>query len=806
MLSRRNFLASPGIAMPARAFSAAGPEAISIKAGEGAGPAPAGAPVETSVPFARGERRDASALAVFTAAGKPVLTETRVAMRWPDGSIRWLGVTFEPEAGPGEYQLRAGSAPQAEDLVSETGGTLTLDTGESVFRFSRGWLESLGGAAGFELTVTRWDGVRFRASEGSPSATVEERGPLKATIRLDAKALFDVIVRLTAYRGRPEALLSIAWINATGNLSEQVRDIRAAFPFRFTPSRLVFGCERGVYDGPYLEDWPLHILQEDHNRYWARHRNPDGRLQRVSSGGCDGERCPGWLYLDGKERRLGIWVPRFHEEYPSEIALEAGELSAGLWPERAAPHLMTRPLLPANPDGERPYVKTKYWPVLPHPYVAFLDSEKKSLDARQGMAKTQEIVVCPTAGGGAPALFEKKWWRGSLAPVRGHVDPAAVGASAATGPLVARGKAAGGDFDALFDEAFHCLTAQAVELKCIGKFDYGDFRYFTAATDYMCHPGTKWGAMGEMPREGYWHNNECDTLLGLLLYYLRTAEPAAWERSRALARHLLDVDIRHHPHWGMYTHSYGHCYVETAPAGEPDHSWLLGLLVWAGAAADPLAWDWALRCGEELTRFRRDFTRSDARTVAVHLHMMCQFYGYTGEKRFLEAASAPARAFLAHQNEDGSWPAYMANMERSRAPGFVDHAALALADYFAITGESAVRAAVDRAIEWMRSEPGELEHPLVLHALAVLGETTGERRYADLARQILGHFRERQNRTSNPLARGDIAWAQWGVNNPEAARGTGRPPQLLNQVRPLAVSALLAYGQRSLASIERVER
>jgi hypothetical protein len=586
-----------------------------------------------------------------------------------------------------------------------------------------------------------------------------------------------------------------------------VRDIRVVFPFAFEPDRLVVGCERGVYDGPFLKDWPVHFLQEDHNSYWAKTVNPDGRIQNLSSGGCNGERCPGWLYVERPDRCVGVWVPRFWEEYPNEIAVRVGELSVGLWPERATEHMLTKPRLPANPDGERPYIKTKYSPVLPHPYVAFLDPERKCLDVRQGMAKTQEIVLSVWAGQGE-ASFEKKLWSRSLKPVRGHVDPAYAAATAAAGPMAPRDPRLSA-YDGLFDESFGWLHRHIDHAKCYGKFDYGDFKYFTAATDYMTHPGTKWGHMGEMPREGYWHNNEGDTLLGLLLYYLRTGSPLAWERTSIAARHLLDIDIRHHPFWGMYTHSYGHCYVETAPAGEPDHSWLLGLLLWSGVSGDPVARDWVIRSGEQLARFDRDFRQADARTVSVHLHMMCQFHQHTGEPKYLEAARAPAKALLEVQNADGSWPAYMANLERSRAPGFTDHAVMALADYHAITGEPGARQAVDRAIEYMRgvktgTPVGELDSPFVLHALAVLAEKTSSGTYARTCREILEHFRSVQNRSNSLYGRGDVAWAQFGVHNAARGKAAGRPPQFLSQARPLTVGALLAYGQRCLASIAKL--
>jgi hypothetical protein len=45
--------------------------------------------------------------------------------------------------------------------------------------------------------------------------------------------------------------------------------------------------------------------------------------------------------------------------------------------------------------------------------------------------------------------------------------------------------------------------------------------------------------------------------------------------------------------------------------------------------------------------------------------------------------------------------------------------------------------------------------------------------------------------------------AQWGVNNPDGALGTGRPTQFLGQTRPLIPSCILAYGSPALAAIAR---
>ncbi|MGD0921101.1 MAG: hypothetical protein ABSA70_04965 [Terriglobia bacterium] len=820
--------------LPTRAAGEPAPDALTdgpivIHVPSPAGPPPLGAPVELSVPFPRGGLRHPEKLAIYSPDGKAVMAQFRPALKWPDGSIRWLAIAFEAASGPGDYVLREGETPRVPDLVSEIDGRVVLDTSEillSIARSGKGWLEMMAapdsagkaqpmvkGAFAGDLVLTRHDGKAFRASlDGNTRhVVVEECGPVRAQVRIEGKcraedneSLLDYIIRCTAFRGRSEVRLGVTWINATNNPSEQVKDIRLVFPYEFEPERLVIGCETGVYDGPFLKDWPVYILQEDYNWYWAKTRNPDGRVQNLSSGGCNGEHSPGWLCIQDRERCLGVWVPNFWEEYPNEISLRQGELSVGLWPERAIDHLLSKPLLPANPQGERAYSMTKYRPILPHPYWAFVDPKKKCLDARQGMAKTQEIVLSVWAGRGETPTFEAKWWRKTLKPVRGHLEPEYVARTEALGPISPRDPERFPQFDQLFEESFGWLNRHIDLLKCYGKFDYGDFKYFTASTTYMGHPGTKWGEMGEMPREGYWQNNEGDQLLGLLLYYFRTGAPAAWERCKIVARHLLDLDIRHYPHWGMYTHSYGHCYVTVGEGGEPDHSWLLGLLAWAGVSGDPIVWDWLIRCGDYLVGLEPEFIQGDARTASLYLHMMCQFRRYTGEQRFLAATEVPLKTLLKFQNPNGSWPAYLGNVNKPQITGFIDHAMMALADYYAMTDDRPCLEALERAFRYVIGPHGIAESmdvsPLALQGLAVLAEKTGNPQYREAVLSALKKIRTIQDRSPDPYGRGDT-WAEWGVNNPEGAKGTGRPPQFLGQTRPVTVGLILSYAQPSLAII-----
>jgi hypothetical protein len=773
--------------------------------------------VEASVPFPEGKLRDSGKLAILSPSGRPVLAQKRAASHWPDGTIRWLAVVFEAESGPGNYTLGEGTGTDAPPILTEEGRVVRVNTGALSLSISpAGWIETpVTGPLCCDLLLTRHDGTVFRAAlDGdSRAVTIEERGPVRCALRLegvcraeDGAKLFDYIIRLTAYRLRPELHITATWINTTANAGEQLRDIRLTVPFRFAPERLVFGCDGSVYDGPYVKGWPVYLLQDDHDRYWAKTVNPDGRTQHLASGGANGAHCPGWLYAACGDRALGVWVPNFWQEYPNEISLRDGELSVGLWPERAAAHLAARPVLPRNPFGDRTYSNTKYWPVMPHPYVAFLDAERKCLDVPQGLAKTQDIILSFWAGNGED-MFERKYWSVSLAPVRAHVVPPWIASSGAAGALEPSDPQRFAKIEQLYRENFGWFERHAAVFQAYGKFDYGDFRYFTAASDYLCTPGTKWGEMGEMAREGYWHNNERDPLRGIFLYYLRTGNPAAWDLARTVARHLFDVDIRHHPHYGMWTHSYGHCYLGLGQGGEPDHSWLAGMLLWAQMTGDAVALTQVTGCADHLLDWHPDFARTDARSVSVFVHVMCRFHQQAGATKYLEAARPAVRTLFDLQNPDGGWPAYLGDLSKPRSEGFVEHAAVALAEWYSITTDERARAALDRAFdhlfprgkEWM---PDAGESPLALHALSILAEKTGAAAYASLAKQILEKLHASLNLSSDPRIRGDL-WAGWGANDAGRPKVPGRPSQFLSQTRPLSPATILAYGQECLASIAR---
>jgi len=88
----------------------------------------------------------------------------------------------------------------------------------------------------------------------------------------------------------------------------------------------------------------------------------------------------------------------------------------------------------------------------------------------------------------------------------------------------------------------------------------------------------------------------------------------------------------------------------------------------------------------------------------------------------------------------------------------------------------------------------------LMGGLDVAWRATKDPKYVRWAQKVYAQLDKSQNRSPDPIGRGDF-WAQWGVNEPERAAALGRPPQFLFQTRPLAPSTILAYGTLAMPCI-----
>ncbi len=214
---------------------------------ETAGVGASGYPVSVVVPLPYGQYFDTSRLVVTNSSGSPVPAQFEVINRWwgKDNSIRHVLVHFQPTvaafttAGTGiaQYSLKdtgGNISPSQPVSVQETSSDITVITGPLKFvtkKINTSGIDSLwldqNNNGIFETSeqlispnnqnggilvprAANTTGTQYDSSRTDVTATIEERGPMRAVIRLEAPAHFvsttnhthGWAIRLYAYAGK----------------------------------------------------------------------------------------------------------------------------------------------------------------------------------------------------------------------------------------------------------------------------------------------------------------------------------------------------------------------------------------------------------------------------------------------------------------------------------------------------------------------------------------------------------------------------------------------------------------------------
>ncbi|HVK02532.1 MAG TPA: hypothetical protein VM490_03605, partial [Armatimonadaceae bacterium] len=174
----------------------------------GAPPKEIAAGVTLGVPWPRGAVRPGQAFALRTPGGDPVSVQTWPLATWPDGSLKWTAHALGPaDAPPASYRLEpvaaAAAAPSPALSVRESADAFEVDTGVVRCRVPRKGAALIASitrgdreiARDARLVCLRQDRPDLDAEAGTvrqesftgetTRATLEQRGPLRAVVRLD---------------------------------------------------------------------------------------------------------------------------------------------------------------------------------------------------------------------------------------------------------------------------------------------------------------------------------------------------------------------------------------------------------------------------------------------------------------------------------------------------------------------------------------------------------------------------------------------------------------------------------------------
>ena len=582
-----------------------------------------------------GDLVDPADVRLLAPGGAARLLQTRVLERWPDGSIRWLGVAFladVPRQGVTSYALAPGAAraepggPRASAVAGPEG--VAIDTGAVSFLVRQrpfNALHGFPGIADFELTTRSADGAEHRvAAEPDVRLEVLDAGPIVVRVlatgsyrAADAATLLDFELELEAVAGSDEVTLECRLVNREPAPSTRL----GAWTARLVCESAQAAC-CGVFDAVHRTRSPFALRQggEGHARGifvvsriesdaddWEDVSEP-GYRDRWEWAELSGLHAKGWIDVElAGGNRLTVAVPRFFDDNPSALEYDGDAIEVALWPADAGP-----------------------------------------LELTQGVASTRRVAL--RVHRGAPVEASRFAERAASRLVV-DAERQAFAVGAAPDVLPRRASRYPALESHIREELFSwCLVGQAT-----GFLDRGD-----------CHQ------VAAGPRAGFSANNEHDAILALCLHYLRSGERAYLDSAISYADHVVDVDVIHASTRNEFevhgVRAHGRCHVHYVPARTADgsvetsvdtgHMWVEGLLLLGAITCTPRYVDAARGIGDCLLRLEEiGWTRPEPgpRNSGWPLVALAALYRSTGDDAYLAAARRVAAHAVEVQGADGRW-------------------------------------------------------------------------------------------------------------------------------------------------------
>jgi hypothetical protein len=692
---------------------------LTVTVAEPAGVSRTGWPVTSGVPLAEGALRDAQAAALFTADEREVPLQTEALSRWPDGSIRWLLLDFQTDLEANQtqrYTLRYGPGTRRSPVekpvtLNTEGQVVTIDTGPlrlllspTEFRLpDRVWLdanndgrfaadEQVTGPDDAGIVLITPDGNVFRADRAPAKLTVEDSGPLRASVRIEGGhgsaegAMFRYVVRVHAFRGQSCLIFQYTFVN---NHQDALMAKIDALDLVFAHAQKD-GC-RIVLDGK--ERAPGRLFQVDYGRF-----DVDGKLA--------GRRGAGWAAVGTDHLGMAVGVREWWQNWPKDIEAAANRIRVGICPG------FPRGLYDGKPLTEE--CKLTY------------DLRDGVYSYKCGVARTHELWATFFAGK-PEATRLAEFFRAVEMPLLGQCESAHVSASRTLGPLPPSDPKYRA-YDALVADCFARHLADRDRVREYGLLNYGDWY------------NTNWDA---------WGNLEYDTSRIWFQQYLRTGDRRYFDRAEQAARHFLDVDVLHatHPQVRAYPgsadmrpgqiwpHCVGHTggyyaryvtdkYEDEAPlkltgayqVGLWDfgHVWVGGVFDYYLLTGDRRAREVGVLASDAMAALCPTRYSDHIRNVGWPLHLLLNAYEATGDKKYLTAAGKQWQVLKDHLDPKKGWVVLLAYghcsvpAELGRCRGnnmyMLGITLTALARYHRITGDPVVLEALSTGIDQMIRE------------------------------------------------------------------------------------------------------
>ncbi len=561
-------------------------------------------PVTVSIPFAQGRLTDPRRL-VIRDGDATLSAQRRVLATWPDQSIKWLLVHFQPDLpGNADKTLRfeitnspSDIAPPTAVQVTETPDGIAVDTGPLSFLVpNTGFLPirdvRLDGVLLWEGTPFKGFTVRCNGQEadslsGAVALEVEEAGPLRAVIlvkgkhrRPDGSGFLDLRGRITAYAGKPYVEVEHQFIHAEEERELALQAIELAFALQTNGApRLALG--EGYYRTMIWEsDDVLEMtLDAETILYQANEHYVDSFY--------------GDFWVDWRDDAAGLTlsIHQAHQNFPKKLHVAREGIVCSLYPAGMPP----APLWQGMAKTHR---------VLLHFHSVETSLQECSVRSLQFQLPDR------------PAL-SRAWLRANN-PWLEDFFPERIPDRLIT-----------------FLNRMHDGRPSA-----LGMFHFGDA------------PDASYTHQGRGRGHTVWVNNEYDRPHACALYYGLTGQRRVLDSALVAARHWLDVDLCHHSpdpliNGGLKIHTRYH----VTGGVTPSHQWTEGLLDYYFLTGRTEALEAARSVAENIVRHmtRPEMSTPGATSVREGgwaLRALVGMWIGTGEERWRAEARRLAKMYL----------------------------------------------------------------------------------------------------------------------------------------------------------------
>ncbi len=504
-------------------------------------------PVSVGIPWSQGRLPDPTHLLILDG-DTPLPTQVQVLGTWPDGSVRWSLVHFQPDL-PGnkakDFQLEVATAAvpvELEEQVSVTrhGTEWKVNTGPLSFGLHQGSVFAL-----HDVSLENsefWSGLnvgalQMRLVECPDSlepmierVEVEESGPLRAVISLQGPHVgpsgsspMAYHGRVTVYAGKPYVEVEHKFVHM--GEADDLHLAALSSEFRPAPAQVTGFQQVSLGEGYYRTG--IETSQS------AVAMTIDAETLLYQSNEHFTESFYGDFWVDWRTARGGLAISHYqaHQHYPKSLEAGPDGMAAGLYPSGAEPARILqgmgkthRLLFHFHHSG--PFSQEKHEPEIEGP-------DLQEIMVRSLQFQLPDVPSLPRAW-----YRENNPWSMDFFPVE------------IPKKLLTR-----------FNE-MHEARPQA-----LGMMHFGDA------------PDAGYTDQGRGQGESVWVNNEYDRPHMCALYYGLTAQRRLLDSALVCARHWLDVDFCHKHadpliEGGLKIHTAYHGTGKVVPS----HEWTEGFL------------------------------------------------------------------------------------------------------------------------------------------------------------------------------------------------------------------------------------